>query len=240
MAKIERFRLQHLGRSIQCRIHRGKRLKTMALKVSTEGMVTVYVPGEIKTSKARHFAQSRVAWITSKKDYFSEMGRIFPRKEFISGESFSINGKTYRLRFVLVVKTNPTCHLQRRRLVVRASGPQGAREAIISFFVTQTQSKVQSILGKLIPAFGIEYPKIKIVDQENRWASCSKNQTLRFNWKLGMVPPFVLNYVTAHELCHLKHPNHSEGFWRTLKALNPRAESARNWLRKNSGILRTI
>lgn len=240
MAQVETFRLPIRGGAIRCRIQRGKRLKTMALKVSTEGMVTVYVPADLGSSKARLFAQSRTEWIASKRSYFAKLARVFPRKECVSGESFLINGKPSRLKFIPSVKANPFCRMQGRRLVVSASGPQRAREAIINFFVHQTQSKVHSILEKFILSFDIPSPKIKIVDQSNRWASCSKNKILRFNWKLGMVPPFVLNYVVAHEVCHLKHPNHSESFWRALKPLNPRAEVARQWLRQNSGLLRTI
>ncbi len=240
MAQVETFRFPHRGVAIHCRIQRGKRLKTMALRISTEGLVTVLVPADLPDSKARQFAKSRAEWIYSKRRYFAKLARVFPRKEFVSGESFKVNGKLYRLKFIPSVKTIPFCRLQGRRLVVSAPGPQRAREAIIKFFFDQTNSKVQPILKKLVPSFGFPAPKIKIVNQENRWASCSKNKILRFNWKLGMVPPFVLNYVVAHEVCHLKHPNHSEGFWRTLRALNPRAEVARQWLRENSGLLRII
>ncbi|MBP9698822.1 MAG: M48 family metallopeptidase [Elusimicrobia bacterium] len=240
MAPVETFRFPHRGGAIRCRIQRGKRSKTMALRVSTEGLVTVLVPADLADSKARQFAKSRAEWISSQRRYFATLARAFPRKEFVSGESLKVNGKPYRLKFIPSTKTIPFCRLRGRRLVVSAPGPHRARETIINFFFDQTLSKVQPILKRLGPSLGFPTPKIKIVDQENRWASCSKNKILRFNWKLGMVPPFVLNYVVAHEVCHLKHPNHSIGFWRTLRALNPRAEVARQWLRQNSGLLRII
>jgi predicted metal-dependent hydrolase len=50
-----------------------------------------------------------------------------------------------------------------------------------------------------------------------------------------MAPPFVLNYVCAHEVAHLREMNHGRRFWRLVDALvgEDEAAQAQSWLRDN-------
>jgi hypothetical protein len=54
---------------------------------------------------------------------------------------------------------------------------------------------------------------------------------LSFSWRLVMAPPFVLDYVAAHEVAHLKEMNHGPRFWRITAELCADTEPARTWLK---------
>jgi predicted metal-dependent hydrolase len=41
---------------------------------------------------------------------------------------------------------------------------------------------------------------------------------------------FVLDYLAAHEVCHLVELNHSPRFWRLVTRLHPQYERAKTWL----------
>ena len=41
----------------------------------------------------------------------------------------------------------------------------------------------------------------------------------------------ILDYVIVHEVCHLKHFNHSPAFWDQVGALDPDFQAHRRWLR---------
>jgi predicted metal-dependent hydrolase len=69
-------------------------------------------------------------------------------------------------------------------------------------------------------------------DQTTRWGSCSTSGALSFSWRLVLAPPFVLDYLAAHEVAHLAHMNHGPRFWALVARTMPRHEEARNWLRK--------
>lgn len=80
---------------------------------------------------------------------------------------------------------------------------------------------------------GGTYSRITIRDQKTRWGSCSSKGTLSFNWRLMLAPPAILDYVVVHELCHLRHMDHSPAFWQAVGEVFPDYASARNWLRKH-------
>lgn len=80
---------------------------------------------------------------------------------------------------------------------------------------------------------GGTYSRITIRDQRTRWGSCSSKGTLSFNWRLMLAPPAILDYVVVHELCHLRHMDHSPAFWQAVGEVFPDYASARKWLRKH-------
>jgi predicted metal-dependent hydrolase len=86
-------------------------------------------------------------------------------------------------------------------------------------------------------AMGVSFRKIAIRDQASRWGSCSTTGQLSYSWRLILAPPFVLDYVAAHEVAHLKHMNHGARFWRLVKRHCPEVERARAWMRANGRLL---
>jgi hypothetical protein len=74
-------------------------------------------------------------------------------------------------------------------------------------------------------------------DQTTRWGSCSTSGALSFSWRLVLAPPFVLDYLAAHEVAHLGHMNHGPRFWALVERTMPRHQEARSWLRKHGASL---
>ena len=71
---------------------------------------------------------------------------------------------------------------------------------------------------------------VRIKGQGGRWGSCSSRGNLNLNWKLMLAPSEVIDYVIAHEVCHLIHPNHSPRFWALVREIYPAADRERKWL----------
>ncbi len=77
----------------------------------------------------------------------------------------------------------------------------------------------------------VDFEKITIRSQKSRWGSCSCKKNLAFNCLLVLCPPDVLDYVVVHELCHLRHMNHSQSFWAEVEKYCPKYKSYRKWLK---------
>ncbi|MDE3115492.1 MAG: M48 family metallopeptidase, partial [Pseudomonadota bacterium] len=74
-------------------------------------------------------------------------------------------------------------------------------------------------------------------DTSSRWGSCSSTRNLSFSWRLILAPPFVLEYVVAHEVAHLREMNHGPRFWRLVAELVGNVERPQEWLNENAALL---
>lgn len=68
---------------------------------------------------------------------------------------------------------------------------------------------------------GVTYTHIGITGAKTRFGSCSKKGSINFSWRLMQYPEFTWDYVVVHELCHLKHFDHSKAFWQSVEKVLP-------------------
>ena len=87
------------------------------------------------------------------------------------------------------------------------------------------------------PRLGVTFGRVKVKDQKSRWASCSREGTLNFNWRLTLASSEILDYVVIHELAHRLEMNHSRRFWAHVQKHCPDYKVHRRWLNKNGAAL---
>ena len=77
-----------------------------------------------------------------------------------------------------------------------------------------------------------EHPnKVRIRDLNYAWGSCSTKRNISINEKLAKHSEKEIEYVILHELCHLKHMNHSKQFWNLVEENMPDYKSIRKELK---------
>ena len=84
---------------------------------------------------------------------------------------------------------------------------------------------------------GHSYTALSIRGQRTRWASCSRDGAMSFNWRLLLAPEPVLDYVVWHEVCHLEVMDHSPRFWSLLAGRCPDCRRHSVWLRRHGATL---
>jgi len=135
----------------------------------------------------------------------------------------------------LVPQTGRTrAHRRGAQLLVPATD---ARPAIERFYRRAARTEIAARLDRATALAGVEYRDLSIRGQRTRWASCSSNGHMSFNWRLLLAPEPVLEYVVWHEVCHLEILDHSRRFWALVAGRWPRYREDRDWLRRHGATL---
>ena len=90
---------------------------------------------------------------------------------------------------------------------------------------------------KLAEQIGCKLNGVVIKDTKSRWGSCSSLNNINYSWRIALAPDFVIDYLLAHEVSHLKHHNHSDSFWKCVANLCPEWSKGNSWLRRNGKTL---
>jgi predicted metal-dependent hydrolase len=122
------------------------------------------------------------------------------------------------------------------RLVV-AGEPEHAPRRMLDWMKRQAHLDLKARVDVHANRLDLMPARIFVRDQTTRWGSCSMSGALSFSWRLVLAPPFVLDYLAAHEVAHLGHMNHGPRFWNLVERSMPRYEEARTWLRKHGASL---
>ncbi|NQZ31994.1 MAG: M48 family metallopeptidase [Oceanospirillaceae bacterium] len=86
-------------------------------------------------------------------------------------------------------------------------------------------------LAQLSTQLSLHPCDVQIKQYKARWGSCNSKGVINLNSLLMMTPDFVIDYVIVHELCHLKHMNHSAQFWALVAKHFPAYKQAKSWLK---------
>jgi predicted metal-dependent hydrolase len=125
-------------------------------------------------------------------------------------------------------------HRRDDRLLVPAGD---ARPALERFYRRAARTEIAGRLDRATELAGTSYTDLSIRGQRTRWASCSPEGRMSFNWRLLLAPERVLDYVVWHEVCHLEVADHSSRFWALLERRWPGYREDRRWLQRNGATL---
>lgn len=85
-------------------------------------------------------------------------------------------------------------------------------EAEIEAMRRQAKAELPPRLAELASRYGFEYGKVTIKNNATNWGSCSTKGNINLNLKVVRLPALLQDYVLLHELCHLRHHDHSHAF----------------------------
>jgi predicted metal-dependent hydrolase len=85
---------------------------------------------------------------------------------------------------------------------------------------------------------GVHPQSVTFKNYKSRWGCCDANNNVRFHFGLLMLPVDLQDYVIVHELCHIKHHNHSTAFWAEVGKFYSNFKKARSGLGEYSFVTR--
>ena len=224
MAERDSYRFG--GTTIEYAVTRSaRRKKTIEITLDPFEGVLVAAPARASDEHIRSVIQKRAAWILRKATTSDFKPR---RREFVSGESLPYLGREVRMFVEPTDRTRATLKFDHWNFRVLAPAllngedrRSRVRSAFVAWYRNRAAERLPSLVERWCPRLGVEPTGVLIRGQRQRWGSCSPDGTLRFNWRVVMTEPALINYVVVHEMLHLKHQNHSERYWREVARVMP-------------------
>jgi predicted metal-dependent hydrolase len=221
-------------RDIEYQLLPGSDRKTTDIVIERDGAICVRAPRQMTPEQVDDTVFSKRMWIYRNLAEWRDLNAARVAREWVSGESFLYLGRHYRLDLVrqqdvpLKLKNGRFTLL---RAVVENGGHAAARGEFEAFYRSRGLPRLRERVVHYAPKVGVQAGSVEVKELGYRWATCLKNGNLHFHWKYLMAPLTIIDYIVVHELCHLRHRDHTEAFWNEVDKVLPDYRERKEWLR---------
>lgn len=220
------------GNGFVAEVIRTARIKSARLQVE-DGVVSIAVPKGLEVERIEQLLKDKHRWIKEKL-YLHQQQQPAPKREMLSGEAFPYLGRNYRLK-ITTGKLQPVKLLHGRLQVVVPKAMRHEhiiRDMLTHWYRLQAEIRFKEKVKRYASVVGVEPTDVSVKTFKSRWGSCNVKGEIQFHWKVIMAPNRIVDYVVVHELCHLKHHDHSPAFWKSVERIVPDYAECRAWLKE--------
>jgi predicted metal-dependent hydrolase len=217
------------GRAVELSVKLNPRARRLIVKVHpASGEVMVIAPSKRALDRAVEFARGQTDWIAR------QLAKVPSRIVLAPGARIPFRGEEH---IIMRGEDGPVA-VDADKAAIRVCGrAEHAPRRLLDFLKKQARRELEAKTVEFAAQLGIRPSRITVRDTASRWGSCSSTRSLSFSWRLILAPPFVLDYVVAHEMAHLKEMNHGTGFWRIVRELAGDVRRPQAWLRQHGPAL---
>src|SRR5215475_6202302 len=221
------FLITHGTQVFAIRLRRHRRARRYTLRIHpTDREAILTMPPRGTIAEAKEFAQLHGGWIAAR------LGRLPKAAPFQPGTVVPLRGTPHRI--VHRAGMRGTVWTETResgdKVLCVAGGYEHIDRRIHDFLKREARRDLHKVALDYAEMLGVRVKRLSIRDQSSRWGSCTSAGSLSFSWRLILAPPFVLDYLAAHEVAHLVEMNHSARFWKVVARICPSVERAKRWL----------
>ena len=219
------------GRPVAVTIRLNPRATRLIVKVHpSTGEVSVVAPSRRSLDSAMDFARSESSWIARRLAHVPEPVDLEP------GALIPFRGEPHVVH--ASARGPAPVWIDRAARLIRVSGhSEHAPRRLLDFLKREAKRVLEARVLEFSGRIGAQPKRITVRDTASRWGSCSSTRAISFSWRLILAPSFVLDYVVAHEVAHLRHMNHGTRFWNLVGELIDDVEKPQAWLSENGPLL---
>ncbi|MER0236582.1 SprT family zinc-dependent metalloprotease [Fulvimarina sp. MAC8] len=220
------------GRQVPLTVRENARAKRLILRIAPDGGAVVTVPPRTRKKTLSDF-------ITRHRDWIAERAGGSVAPVFVAdGGSIPLRGDTVRL---VHSGGRRVSRLDAELGELSIGGmPEHFGRRVKDFLRKEAKADLMAAVDTHSARVGLSPKAVALKDTVSRWGSCTSDRRLSFSWRIVMAPPYVLDYLAAHEVAHFKEMNHSAAFWAVCRDLCPRMDEGRAWLKANGASLHRI
>lgn len=211
-------------------MHRSDRARYLRLKVHPEKGISAVLPKNCTEKHAIEFILRKESWIRKSLGKADSMRR----KNTLFSELTQFSTKRRTLVIAKHNKATLKAEIKSNRIAVSYPEFADVSDAKIQAFIRHTiteslRLEAKEYLPQRTRVFavkkGLQCNVVSVRNNKSRWGSCSGRNNISLNIHLMRLPDNLIDYVILHELAHIKHKNHSEGFWTYLEEICLNAKS---------------
>lgn len=212
-----------------CEVQRTRR-KTLAIHIKHQ-KVEVRSPLRTTQREIRVFLESNREWIDQKLRDESQRYRESLRIE----KGRKIFYRARELTIVFKESAKSRIVITREQFIIHGPGLTAARaKAQVEAFLTLKASKYLPERARKVAKYlgvGHKLKEVKLRKTKSKWGHCTSTGIIQYNWLIMLAPNSIVDYMIAHEVCHLVHMNHSSRFWNLVETICPQYEYYMGWLK---------
>ncbi len=211
------------------RWRRSTRARRVSLRIDARaGEVVVTLPPRAHRRAGMALLTTHAAWVMER------LASLKPHIALAPGSEVPLGGMPHVIR--RAPGQDPAARLEHGAIVVGGDAAELPR-LVAGFLRAEARRRMEVLSAGHAALLGVKPKTLRLKDTRSRWGSCAPDGTLGFSWRLVMAPDWVLDYVVAHEVAHLRELNHSSRFWAQVSRLTPHRDAAVDWLRLNGPAL---
>lgn len=216
--------------------------------VVTADKIEVVAPPKVSEQRIKAFVSEQQHWIKNAIKRIELRTKAQPSLApiaYVEGSSVPYQGR--QLPLSIKPTTSKTLRVQLHQdqqflaYLPVSVNPDEASSLVKSALERWMKQQARLQAGQIIDKHGAKhqlYPRsLRIKTQKSRWGSCGPDNDINLNWLLMLAPAIVMEYVVVHELCHIRHKNHSKDFWLLVAEHMPDYLTHRRWLKANGASL---
>jgi predicted metal-dependent hydrolase len=217
------------GHPVEVKVRLNPRARRLIVKVHpSTGEVSVTAPSQRALDKAMEFARGQSDWIAMQRK------RVPAQVELGVGAVLPFQGRDHEI--CEGAAGRGTVWAEDGTIYVTGAKAHQPRR-LIDFLKKEARREFEARTIEHAKRLGVRHRRITVRDTASRWGSCSAKGSLSYSWRLILAPAFVLDYVVAHEVAHMREMNHGAAFWRLVRDLVGDPRRAQNWLRDHGAAL---
>lgn len=241
--KSKRATLQF--RDYQVEVIRRPYRRTMTIHMKPHRPIRVTTSMQVTDHDILSFLEKKAKWIEKNQTEFENLPQALERTGE-PGEVWMFKGKPLYLREAVTVLSKPFLVWGEESVTVywpekKWADRNSFRAEIVRLIEQSLRAEAEAWIRGRVESFAFQmklFPRrIRFMQAQTRWGSCSSRGNVNFNWRLVGAPLEVVDAIVVHELAHLQHMNHSDDFWSLVESFAPKHKDADRWLRDNQHLL---
>ena len=200
------------------------RRKTLAISVLPDGTLELVAPDHALLEAILPRVVKRLGWIKTQRRAFNEMNATRPARRFVNGATHRYLGRQYRLKIAKGEAQEVSLRGAFFHVATPKANQDEVKQALEAWYRRQSRLQFERRLApwaEWCRHRSLPQPKLRLRRMPKRWGSALQDGTICLNPELIKASSACIDYVIAHEICHLKHHNHGRAFYSELGNLCP-------------------